>query len=66
MLIVFVILELALYIKTEGEELPMAFALVFASACYMLLPWDISWVVIVFAALVLTIGFMRVIVGRPQ
>ena len=66
LLVLFVIIEFLLYIKTEGEELPMVFALVFASACYVLLPWDVSRVVIVFAALVLTFGFMKVLVGRPQ
>ncbi|RLI77311.1 hypothetical protein DRP04_11615 [Archaeoglobales archaeon] len=66
LVILFMILEFLLYIKTEGEELPMAFALIFASVCYMLLPWDVSRVVIIAAALVLTFGFMNVLVGRPK
>jgi uncharacterized BrkB/YihY/UPF0761 family membrane protein len=66
LLILFIVMEFLLYIKTEGEEIPMVFALLFAAGTYTMMPWEISRMVLVPAALVLTVGFMKVIVGRPQ
>lgn len=65
-LLVFLLIEIVLFLKVEHEGMPTIFGIIFAGFAYKYLPPEIQTIAYVLVALVFAVDLTRAIIGSPD